>query len=119
MAKSLSIKSTILSSYPVSLRQRTYTSDHRRNELHQRADRASSSLSGLSCRNSAVEVAHEMHMTTVNAKVCNGLTDTASNLRCYVRKATSRELNDLQSMRQREAGPETFEFGLSVKENTV
>lgn len=59
-----------------------------------------------------LSIKHLLLMTMVDAKVCNASTDTASTLRCYICKATSKDFNDLSKIK--EVNTESLTFGLSV-----
>ena len=59
-----------------------------------------------------LSIKHTLLMTTVDAKVCNAATETASAMRCYICKATSKDFNDLS--KTKEVNKEALQFGLSI-----
>lgn len=57
-------------------------------------------------------IKHTLLMTMVDAKVCNAATETASTMRCYICKATSKDFNDLSKTKN--VNTEALQFGLST-----
>lgn len=69
-----------------------------------------SSLSGVT-----VTVVYEMHLTMIDGKVLSVITNTASTLRCWICKATSKQFNNLTDIKRRfKPEPGTLMHGMSV-----
>lgn len=64
--------------------------------------------------NGILKVKHTLMLTMVDAKVCNAVTETSSTMRCYICKATSKEFNKLEKIRDVDVDPDTLKFGLSI-----
>jgi len=49
----------------------------------------------------------------IDGKVCNAITSTTSEQRCYICKATPIEMNQIEKIMNKEIDPTTLRFGLS------
>ena len=65
----------------------------------------------LGCR---VNVRHEFLLTMIDGKICNALTSTSSAQRCYIYRATLKEMNDLVTTKEKQVNFKSFSFGLST-----
>ncbi|KAL4721448.1 hypothetical protein ACJJTC_007165 [Scirpophaga incertulas] len=66
----------------------------------------------VSLPNGICKIKHNMMLTMVDGKVCNAATDTASTMRCYICKQTSKDFNKL--IDTDEINVDALKFGLSV-----
>lgn len=60
-----------------------------------------------------IKVNHIFHMTMIDGKVCNSLTDTSSQV-CYICGASPKNMNDLENITKRAPNVHTYSFGLST-----
>lgn len=60
----------------------------------------------------AISIKHYLIMSMIDGKVCNVLTENKSTQRCFICKATSKEMNSLQPM-VREVDESMYGFGIS------
>lgn len=61
-----------------------------------------------------ISVQYKMVLTMVDGKVCNAVSHNKSSQTCYICRATPKQMNDIDSVKQRVADSETFQFGLST-----
>lgn len=61
-----------------------------------------------------LQVTHQFEETMVDGKVCNILASNKATQKCYICHATSKDMNNLNLIRQRPCDPQTFSFGLST-----
>lgn len=60
-----------------------------------------------------IKVHHIFHMTMIDGKVCNSLTDTSSQV-CYICGVSPKNMNDLENVTKRAPKVDTYSFGLST-----
>jgi hypothetical protein len=63
-------------------------------------------------KNKYIKIKHVLLSIMMDGKECNAATHTASTMRCYVCKKTTKDFNDLTS--QSTEDPDTLKFGLSI-----
>lgn len=63
-------------------------------------------------RNNQVEVKHQLHMTMIDGKITSYLSETSAAV-CDICKAKPSEMNNLESLAQREGNVEIFQYGIS------
>ena len=67
--------------------------------------------------NQIVEITHKLHITKVDQKVFNALTDTKSSQSCYVCSATPKQFNNLSSFPHPKN--DTYKYGISPIHNWI
>ncbi|XP_025411419.1 uncharacterized protein LOC112684234 [Sipha flava] len=60
-----------------------------------------------------VSVKHELVLTMIDGKVCNAISDNKSAQKCYICGAGPKDMNNLNTIKQRPIDPSTLSFGLS------
>lgn len=60
-----------------------------------------------------ISINYEMHLTMVDGKICNYLTETTSSMRCYICDALPKEMNHLSVVNKKEIKQDHLGFGLS------
>jgi len=66
----------------------------------------------LSVSNKKVVITHSLHLTMVDGKVCNAISESSSAT-CYICGAKPTEMNNIQKCLSKEVRPRFYEFGLS------
>lgn len=62
--------------------------------------------------NTVIQINHLLQLTMIDGKICSALTETSS-ARCYICRATPKEMNDIEHCLQKATNEKAFEFGLS------
>jgi hypothetical protein len=61
-----------------------------------------------------LQISQRFEETMVDGKVCNVLASNKATQKCYICNATSKEMNNLELIRQRKSNAATFAWGLST-----
>ena len=59
------------------------------------------------------KVVHQLHMSMIDGKICNVITQTSSAMKCYICGATPKQMNNLKLIEQKIPCEEYYKFGIS------
>lgn len=99
---------------PVQFQFMKETTDVSKNEISRmESEIANLNQTTISMNNRIFRVTHELHLTMIDGKIAQTITDTSSNAVCYICKAKPTEMNKLEHLKTKEVNTDAFKVGLS------
>lgn len=62
---------------------------------------------------SEIRITHKLCLTMIDGKICNTITKTQSSMRCYLCKASPKEMNNLGAINTRVINEDFYAYGMS------
>lgn len=91
------------------------TTDISKNEQQYITDQIDDLLpTNVELYNREIMIKHKLILTMIDGKICNAITDTKSSQTCYICGAKPTEMNDIDSVLQRNVKESSLAYGLST-----